>query len=263
MKNKIFPLVLFFPAVAGICGAFLRGSQIKEAHDTANGFISGGTLSSNGLFILSILVFAIAIGAALLFTKWFKLSGKDVSQTKIAVPFYISAALILAYAGLVLLPVVNGDFSAINLILGLFSVYCAASLFVLGRHNMAERESTAYCVMSAVPVFWACFMLVLTFREKISDPIIWDYVFHIFAYLSVLFSAYSITAHALGKNKKAIAVFTCFCGIFFFLIELVSPFISGGNIELTIAKITELIPSLAFLILLPFATMEILKKNNE
>ena len=261
MKNKIFPLVLLFPAVAGLCGAFLRGQQIKDAYTYANGFISGSTSFSNGLFILCVLIFAIAIGAAFLFAGWLNLSKQDMPKINISIPLNISAVIILIYAGCIFKTLIDG-FSAINLILALFSVYCSISLFALAKYKMKERESTTYCVMAAVPVFWACFMLILTFREKISDPIIWDYVFHIFAYLSVLFCTYAIAAHTLGKGRNRITVFTCFCSIFFFLIELVSPFLSNGNIKFDIAKITELLPSLAFLILIPFITMEAFRKNN-
>ncbi len=262
MKNKIFPLVLLFPVVAGLCGAFLRGQQIKDAYTYANGFISGSTSFASGLLILCVLIFAIAIGSALLFTKWLKLSKQDMPKANISIPLQISACIILIYAVFIFKTLVD-SFSAINLILALFSVYCSTSLFVLAKYRMVERESTAYCVMAAVPVFWACFMLILTFREKISDPVIWDYVFHIFAYLSVLFSTYAIAAHTLGKYKKGFTVFSCFCGIFFFIIELVSPFICDGNIVLDLTKITELLPSLAFLILIPFVTMETFKKDSQ
>ncbi len=262
MKNKIFPLVLFFPIVAGICGAFLRGAQFTEAFETSGGFISSSTPFANGLLILTLLVFGIAAGAALLFTKWLKPSKRTLPKINISIPLWIAAVIILAYA-ILIVTTLSENFSVVNLILALFSVYCAASLFILGKYKLKELESSAYCVMSAVPVFWACFMLILTFREKISDPVIWDYVFHIFAYLSVLFSTYSIAALALGKRKPTITVFTCFCSIFFFLIELISPFISENNIDLNIAKITELLPSLAFLILIPFVTTEALHKNNK
>lgn len=261
MKNKIFPLILFFPAVAGLCGAFLRGEQIKEAYEVSGGFISGSSSFAYGLLILCALVFLIAIGAAFLFTKWIVLSKNDVPKVNVFFPFWISGAIVFAYAVMVLFTLFD-SFSMINLILCIFSAYCAVSLFALGRYRMSERENTAYCVMSAVPVFWAAFMLILTFREKISDPVVWDYVFNIFSYLSILFSAYAIAAHTLGKDKRIITLIACFCSIFFFLIEIFSPFVSGGNISLNAAKIAELLPQLAFLILMPFVTIEIFRKRN-
>lgn len=262
MKNKTFALVLLLPLVAGICGAFLRGAQFTEAFENSDGFISGSTPFANGLLILCILVFAMTTAAALLFTKYLKPSKRDTSKRSITISLWIAGSIILIYALLILKTLADG-FTVINLILALFSVYCSVSLFILGKYKLKELESSAYCIMSVVPVFWACFMLILTFREKISDPVIWDYVFHIFAYLSVLLSTYSIAAHALGKKKVGVTVFTCFCGIFFFLTELISPFLSGGNIELNLAKVTELLPSLAFLILIPFVTAEVLNKNNQ
>ena len=261
MKNKIFPLTLLFPAVAGLCGAFLRGEQIKEAYTLNNGFISGNSSFAVGLLILCTLVFLIAIGAAFFFTKWFRLSSNDVPKINVFFPFWISGTIILVYAGIVLFALFE-EFSTVNLILGLFSIYCAVSLFVLGRYKMLERENTAYCIMSSVPVFWAAFILILTFREKISDPVICDYVFNIFAYLSILFTAYTITAHTLGKNKKSITVFTCFCSIFFFLIEIVSPFFTGDTTSVNVSKITELLPQLAFLILIPCVTIEVFRKKQ-
>lgn len=261
MKNRFFPLILLFPAVAGLCGAFLRGEQLKEAYTLNNGFISGNSSFAVGLLILCSLLVLIAIGAGFLFTKWFKPSNQDIPKINVFLPFLISGTIILIYAGFVFFDLFE-EFSLLKLILGLFSVYCAVSFFVLGRYKMAERENTAYCIISAVPVFWAAFVLILTFREKISDPVIWDYVFNIFAHLSILFTAYTITAHTLGKDKRGITIFTCFCSIFFFLIEILSPFVSGQNISIGIAKITELLPQLAFLIIAPFITIEVFRKKQ-
>ena len=103
-------------------------------------------------------------------------------------------------------------------------------------------------------------MLILAFRDKISDPVIANYAPMIFSYLSILMFCYSVSAHILGKNKKHVAVFTCFFGIFFILTELLSPIFAGGLVEINAENIRYLLPQLAFLILMPAVTAGIIKK---
>ena len=258
MKNKLFPSLFALPVVTGICGALLRASQLRHAYDAETGILLSGEPSTYGLVAVCIIASLIALLAAFLLKN-----GVEISSRRFRKGLFVSAAaasaLLLIYAAMTLYTLLD-EFSVPTLILGLISVYCAVAFLVLAKYSFTERDDVAYCVFSAVPAFWACFMLILAFRDKISDPIIANYVPMIFSYLSILMFCYSVAAHILGKNKKHVAIFTCFFGIFFILTELLSPLFAAGLVEINAENIRYLLPQLAFLLLMPTATAEIIKK---
>lgn len=258
MKNKLFSSLFLLPVVTGICGALLRASQLKHAYDAETGILRSGEPSTYGLVAVCVIAALLAVLAAFLFR-----GGVEIKSSKLEKGLFIStavaSAVLLVYSGMTLYPLLE-DFNTASLILVLISIYCAISLLILAKFSFAERDDTAYCVFSAVPSFWACFMLILAFRDKISDPIIANYVPMIFSYLSILTFCYCIAAHILGKNKKHVAVFSCFFGIFFILTDILSPVFAADFAEMSFENIRYLLPQLAFLILMPAGTAQIIKK---
>lgn len=243
MKKLYFPF-LALAALFGIAGAFLRANLLENAKELAP------------LWIL----LAAALVISTVFAIFFKKSKAEIAESRrntCLFPFAISALLILAYAGMLAFSL-REKLEPVEVILALLSLYCAVSLLVIGKYNLAERDSTAYCTFAAVPVFWACFMLIIAFREKIADPVISNYVLLIFAYIALLFFAYGIAAHLLGKNKKHVSIIACFMGISLILTDIGSSVIIGD----AATRLREIIPELAFLVMMPFATFEIIRKNK-
>lgn len=259
MKNKLFPILFAFPVTTGICGAILRAYQFRNAFDPQTGILKSGEPATYGFIAVCIIAALMAVIAAFLLK-----SGLEIKSNKfesvLTAAMSVSAVVILAHAGIILFSL-RDEFDLTQLILALFSIYCAVSLLVMGKYHMAELNSTVYCVFSAVPVFWACFLLILTFREKISDPVISNYVPLIFSYICILFFTYAMAAHILGKKKKHVAVFACFLGLFFILTELLSPFLLKELSAFDTAKIREFLPQLAFLILMPCTCAQIVRKK--
>ncbi len=256
MKNKLFPLLFALPVTAGLCAATLRATVLKASPDE----FSSVTPVMYGLVTICIISLLMALIASFLLKDGVDFKSLFVSRTLPAV-FGASAVIILIYAVLTLIPL-RYEFDATRLVLAFFSLYCAVSLLVLGKYRLIERESTAYCIFSAVPVFWACFMIILAFRDKVSDPIISNYVFLMLSYISILFFCYSVSAHVLGKKRRNVAVFSCFVGIFFILAEILSLLFSGAYASFSLDEFRELLPLIAFLISMPFAAAEMLKKQN-
>ena len=250
MKNKLFPILFLFPITAGFCGASLRATQLKALADGAHNLAA----PTYGLIIVSVIAIFLALVAALLLKNGINFSCRFHDSALLGVSS-VGAVILLLHAAFLLFAL-KDNFRATDLILALFSLYSAVSLIVLGKYNLAERESSAYCIFSAVPAFWAAFLLILSFRDKISDPIISNYIFLILSYISILFFLYSVTAHVLGKNRKFISVFSCFSGIFFILTEVFSLIFSG---EFVLKA--ELLPLFAFIVLMPLYTAKINKKN--
>jgi len=253
MKNKLFPILFAIPVTAGICGAILLATEF--------GHVQEGILpspSNTGVIIVSAIAILMALAISFLLKDGisFKKAGRALTIVS-----FIGAGVILLHGALLLLSLAE-TFKATTLILALFSVYSSVSFIVLGKYSLCERENTAYSLLSAVPSFWMCFLLILSFRDKVTEPIILNYIFLILSYISILLFCYSVAAHALGKDRKCVAVFSCFAGIFFILTELLSRLFSGAFSHVTATEITELLPLLAFLPIFPVYTAEIIRKKD-
>ncbi len=264
MKNRWFPFLVAMPIVTGICGAILRAAQMTRAFDAETGIFESGSPFSVGLVAVSIIALLMALIGAFVLKNGVQTKTASDDGKSVAVSSAFAALLILAHAGVIIYGL-KVRFDAASLVFALLSVYCAASLLAMGKYRLAERDSTAYCVFSAVPVFWACFLLIITFREKISDPIIGNYAILIFAYICILLFVYSLSAHILGRNRFAVMVFSCFLGIYFIITEHLSPiiaaFMSQDVTSSALANAGELLPSLAFLIFMPPATALIARRK--
>ena len=257
MKNKLkfLPLLFALPLTTGICGASLHAAQQSLPIESA-----ANSSPLYGLIIVSIVALLMAVIAAFLLKKGVDYSSVFLTKA-LPTASFVSAAIILLYAGILIFSLFEG-FSGLTLVIALLSVYACVSIIALGKYKLAERDDQSYCIFSAVPVFWIAFILVVTFREKIADPIISNYVFLILSYISILLFGYATCAHVLGKKRKHIAVFACFIGIFFILVELLTPLFGEGYSFATAFDAKDLLPLLAFLVIMPFYTAEITRKKD-
>lgn len=254
MSKKIYPFYLISAFFLGIVGAVLRAYQLVSAFDPETGLPIHGASATLLLFIAFAVIAAAGAVFAFKVQKDFEESISPSGENLIKISFSVSAVIVLVFAFLKFLELRDG-LVITTLILALFSVYCSVSLFALGKYKMAERSSVSYCIFASVPVFWACYLIVLLFREKIPDPIVLDYVFSIFSYILVLMIAYGISANVLGKGRRRLTSFVCFIGMAVMMTELLSPLAGnlffGGEFEFSLEKLSEWLPILAFLVLIP------------
>ena len=257
MKSKFFPAFFALPVTAGVCAAYLHSHQLAYSF----GLVGESIAKPAGYGFIAII--AIAFFFALISAFILK-GGVEFKSEKI--DSFASGALgaaavpMLLYAGVPFLSL-SEKFDLVTLVLGLFSVYSAVAFLVMGKYRLSERDSVSYCVCSAVPVFWACFMIIISFREKIANPIIYEYATLIFAYLAILLFSYSNAGCLLGKKRSGTAVFACFAGLFFIIVELVSPLFLIGEMPISsLYNIREILPQFAYLILMPPVMIKIIKK---
>ncbi len=257
MKSKFFPALFALPITAGVCAAYLRSVQIGcSAEVLPSELVSPAVY---GFIAVSAVAVLMALVAAFILKGGVDFKSDRIDNAANTV-LYIAAAFILVYAGFQVVPLLE-KFELIRLVLALFSVYAAVSLLVLGKYNMSERSSLAYYVFSAVPVFWACFMIVVSFREESTNPVVYEYASKILSYLSILAFSYSIASYVLGRTRRGVAVFSCFIGIFFMIVELVAPLFLIGKLPiLSLYRIEGLLPIVAYLIMMPLVMIKIIKK---
>lgn len=265
MKNRWFPILIVMPVVTGICGAILRAAQLTRAFDAETGVLKSGSPLTAALVAVSVIAVMMALISAFVLKNGVT-SAPNGKASSIELFSTISAVLIIADAGVGIFGLRN-KFDAVELIFSLLSVYCAVAIIVMGKYRMEERDSVPYSVFAAVPVFWACFLLILTFREKIADPIIADYAMLIFSYICILLFLYALAAHLLGRSRFAVMIFSCFVGMYFIIVELLSPVVAAFMMPsydfVMHIDIRELLPQLALLVFMPSAASLIVRRRKQ
>lgn len=258
--KRIF-LFGILPFILGIAAAWLRAGELVYVFDPSSG------LPLNPMW------FTPALGALVLICEilflFFALRAKPDEPHSSASPALMPAAcasfcVLFAFAGYELyLYMQTREITA--LIFGILTLLCSVSQLFLGIKRLELRDSTVYNVFAALPVFWACYALILIFRERISDPIISDYIYLLLAFVCILLFVYAQCAYVFGKNRQRIAIATGALAVFFCTIELFAHFfgsIISPDSLLMRPTLQEMAPLAAFLIYIPFSLEEILRNEN-
>lgn len=251
----------FLPLVLGLAGAWLRAYELAYVFDPVTGLPSNPMAVTPVLIGLTLAGAAIFIAAALLYRPK-EPHGKPG-------PMFLAAssvafAVLFGFAGYLFYQCTKA-FTITQLIFGLLTLYCAAAVLTLGVKRLDGSPSSVYSVMAVAPVFWACYALILIFRERISDPIILDYIYLLFAFICILLFSYCQAGYVFGRNKQRLAIVTAAMGVYFCVVELIAPVVAGflsPGAELMKVSLEEALPLAAFLVYMPFALQEMLHNRN-
>lgn len=263
--KRIF-IIGILPFLIGVVGAYLRAHELIFVIDEVTGLPSSGSSVTAVLGGLSILLaVSLLICSFVAYKK--ESTVPDTAKNSLGVPVsaVLSAVLLFAYGGYKLY-ICAADFEVTSLIYGFLTVYCAASILIIGLMRLENRDNALYAVFAVVPVFWACFSLILLFRERISDPIILDYIYLLFAYISILLFAYAVSAFVFGKNRLVIAFLSGGIGVYLCTIELFAWFFAtrlDPGYAIGLIEYVEKLPLLAFIISAPLMLSHMYKNKHQ
>lgn len=261
MTGKL--LFVIAPIVMGIISAFLRANELCYVYDRAS------ELPLNPSAVTWVLI-AITCVMTLAYIAWALLTKKDratVEKPARVLPIFscASALVLLAYGGYELYLYMQSR-ELTGAIFGVLTLACAVSILIVGIKGIEMRENSIYNTLAAIPTFWACYCLILIFRQRIADPIISHYVYLLLAFVCILLFAYSQCAYAFGKDRLCVAYIAAPMGIYFCVIELLAPIIGDlinpGSVFIR-ASLQEAAPLLAFALYMPAALWEIMKNKNQ
>ncbi len=256
-------LFVIAPIVMGIIAAWLRAYELCYVYDATS------ELPLNPSAVTPVLAgitcaLVIAYVAAALRKKVCAVQSSQPGKA-ISVLSCISSVILLVYAGYELYMYMQSR-EITGAIFGVLTLACAVSLLIVGIKGFEMRESSVYNVLAAIPTFWACYCLILIFRQRISDPIISHYIYLLLAFVCILLFAYALCGYVFGRNRLRIAAVTAPLGVYFCIIELLAPFIgdvmSPGAVFIR-ASVQEAAPLLAFALYMPAALWEIMKNRNK
>lgn len=260
MKRILTLIVL--PLFLGLCGAVLRAIELAYSFDPVSGLRTTKLAATPALMVLC----GVAVLAFLLISGRTRPNpnAPDAPRPVFRAVSVLAALILLALAAYQIKACVD-EFVLTTLIQALLTVYCAVSLFAFGKTGLASRPSSGYAVLAVVPVFWACFTLILVYRKWIEDPILLDYVYLIFAFITLILFLFALTGYVYGKRSFFLAGVVGPLAIFFAIVELASQPIAAllpGTQAAHPFSLLEFGSLLAFLIFIPFALYEIFRNSN-
>lgn len=238
---RSYRYIPIFAALAGICGAVLRGANLRTGYELGTRLPIAGNLPQTLLIILSILVFA----ALLLWTQPLKSrTGTlflDAFGCKDCTPYKALAALtafvmgIAGIAGIYTLVTQPTEGLAASLpmiplwilaVLSMFSFIITAST---QTHGVTTENRAIFAI---IPMFWACFDLIITFRDNSASPFVSLYAFELLAAIFLMFAFYSFAGFLFSNGNpmrfaltSGAAVYLCFTCVGGYLISS----IMGGS----------------------------------
>lgn len=258
--KRIF-LFGILPFILGLAASWLRAGELAFVFDYASG------LPSNPMWYTPALSALVVICMVLFFI--FALRFKHAEPHGNASPVFMPAAcasfcILFTFSGYELY-LYTQTREITSLIFGILTLLCSISQLFLGIKRLEMRDGTVYNMFAAIPVFWACYALILIFRQRISDPIISDYFYMLLAFVCILLFVYAQCAYVFGKNRQRIAILTGTLAVFFCAIELFAPLFAGLMSPDSLfmrPTLEECAPLAAFLIYIPFSLEEMLRNAN-
>jgi len=258
---KRISLFGILPFIIGLVAAWLRANELVYVFDPITG------LPSNSMWVTgSLVVLACAVASFFLVVALRRKCEPPTGKPSLGlIPSACASFCILfALSGYELYSYMQSRVVT-DLIFGVLTLLCSVAQLFLGLKRLEARDNMAYNIFAAIPTFWTCYALILIFRQRISDPIISDYVYLLLAFVCILLFAYAQCGYIFGKNRAKVAIFTGALTVFFSTVELFAPIIAGmisSDAEFMRVSLQEAAPLAAFLIYIPFSLEEMLENNN-
>ena len=248
------------PLMLGLFGAWLRANELVYVFDAQTGLPANTMWVSPALITLSVFVFAFSVVSAFICKKPSPKTDSKLLPSCSAV----SLLILLVLGGFEFFSYMQ-SFAFFVVFNAILSIVCGASLFFIGSKKLEMRDNVLYNVFAALPAFWACFAVILVFRERIAHPIVSSYAYLLFAFLSILIFTYSQCGYIFGKKTRKSAIISGVCAIYFCTVEFFSQIfaytLSAGSFP-AFSNAFEVLPLIAFLIYIPAALVEILSERN-
>lgn len=220
-KAILLPLTA---VVAGGIGFGFRYWELGTAFQPETGLPTFGLPPTLALIALTIL-------AAALFAVLCKPVSSGFSQgydqafaapTPVYLAVMVLAALLMAAAGIVGMKefVTRENPMLTRFILSLLLVAAAVCVASTGLNNYRRQERGKFSLTLLIPAYACCLWLIVAYQGRAADPILLDYVYHLFAIMAAVLSLYFMAGFAFERAKSFRCAFFSLLGIYFGLVSL-------------------------------------------
>lgn len=197
--------------VLGIFGAFFRWLQLLNAFEADTGLAKPGAGTSTAFVVYCVAAVAVIVFLMLAWLRRYAYPEDPAGALGSAssLPTVLAGllgAVILLTALLLIFSADQSRFPVMQRIFSALAILSGVSLpFILGKK--AAGADSVGGVVSVVPVLFACFWLVFSYRVNSEDPVLWAYCVEILAIAATALAFYHIAAYFYGRAKPVQALF--------------------------------------------------------
>ncbi|MDR1736552.1 MAG: hypothetical protein LBR85_06775 [Oscillospiraceae bacterium] len=210
---------------AGVIAFILRALSLTGEYDAQTGLVGRGAPFDTALAILCAAVFA----ALMLFVPKERKKRPKSTMPLAFAALEILAAGALAASGVVSLVRFFGSGTpdsgrVATLVLGVLSILAAAAIDLLAQMMIKKPLASNYGIYLTVPVFWACYNLILDFWKHSGSPVLSDYAYMLFAFVAVTLAVFGASARFYqGSGVNRLMPVFAASGVVFSLVALCGP----------------------------------------
>ena len=216
--KRILPVGVF---LLGIVGAILRSVELTTLIDPTTNLYSGTGLFTIALPVLSLVAAILAVLCGYRFVKEKIDSYQSVFTVRNTAAFLclICSACILTIAGVGKIFSVTYNPSIAQLLYGIITVLAGLSLIHLARCRKSGDTNEYTRFVSTIPVFWACFLVILTFMEHPVEPVLQIFAYDLLASCAIVLAVYYSCAFLFQKLHLSMPIISSLLAIYFILVS--------------------------------------------
>lgn len=241
MKDQVTTFLLL---LAGIAGAVLRGFELRFAFDPVTGLAERFHPFTISLLALSAAVFVLLIiymathrmTTQFGYDQAFEARGAGGAVLPVAAAAALAVSALFAFRQYI---DKTSDFGILAFgILAALAVWSVLRVSVgVASKNMPKSAN----IMIIIPIFWACFWLIVIFQKNAADPVIFDYIYMMLASIATTLFIYSSAGYAFGRGSAFKTRLFSGCAVYFSMVALlgaVARFFIQAAVPYTQAEIT-------------------------
>lgn len=223
-----------FTVIMGIFGAFLRWLQNVNIFEADTGLAILHSPWSYAVILFAAL-FAILLFLWLRRYKDIGFAPKYPEVYSGPVPFitvaaYVIGAVIAVGGVITVARAVSTSKTVFDLILGLFSLVCAAGMttFILSVGRPEKKKNGVFG--ATVTVFFLCFWLIASYKYSAADPVIWHFAPRLLSISATILAFYFIAGFVFNKPKPLASLYFSLLGAFLCLAVLADTYPLGEQL---------------------------------
>ena len=216
----------FFVILAGICGFYLRVSELLNVFDKTTGLPERNAATTiwlfafTALFTLILIIFAVKVAS-----KHKALPGFEnaFGTDPLAYPIIFIVIGIIWLAGTYFYYSYLNLRNAINtydIYFIIFSAISAISVTFFSIEMYQDSRRKIPFALSVVPTIFMCFWLIFMYRNNASNPVLLSYIYQCFAIVASALSFYFTSGFLYGKPAPGKSIAAYYLAVYFCIVTL-------------------------------------------
>jgi len=216
----------FIVILAGICGFYLRVSELLNAFDINTGLPEKNSATTmwlaglSAVFVLFVIIFAIKTAS-----KHKSLTGFEnaFGTDPLAYPIIFIVVGILWIAGTYFYYSyisLRNIVSTYDIIFVVFSAISAISVTLFAIEMYQDSRRKISFALSVVPTAFMCFWLIFMYSSNASNPVLLSYIYQCLAIVASALSFYFTAGFLYGKPAPGKSIVAYYTAIYFGIVTL-------------------------------------------